>query len=205
MKGSVLIVDDDRSFRILTETALAGEGFEVRSAATLRKAREELDSGAPDVVVLDRRMPDGDGIALLQDGRPDEAIEQLDKAGRLPAEDSADQAIRDKSNLVLGTILFESAKAERAKQSLDRVRLEVAGGARVGDDRRERAAPLLALHDPPEPFEEDAAHAAIAREAHEGARDRLLLDRGRAHVGGEHPRLGGRDLRRAPRRRARRP
>ncbi len=64
------------------------------------------------------------GIALLQDGQPQKAIEQLDKAGRLEAGDSAGLAIRDKSNLVLGTILFESASSERAKQSLDRVRLE---------------------------------------------------------------------------------
>ena len=64
------------------------------------------------------------GIALLQDGRPQEAIEQLDMAGRLAAGDRAGLAIRDKSNLVLGTILFESANFEQAKQSLDRVRLE---------------------------------------------------------------------------------
>src|SRR6266850_7245063 len=64
------------------------------------------------------------GIALMQDGRQQEAIEQLDKAGQLAAGDSAGLAIRDKSNLVLGTILFESANAERAKESLDRVRLE---------------------------------------------------------------------------------
>jgi tetratricopeptide (TPR) repeat protein len=64
------------------------------------------------------------GIALLQDGRPQEAIDQLDKAGQLPAVDPASLAIRDKSNLVLGTILFESGNFERAKQSLDRVRLE---------------------------------------------------------------------------------
>ena len=64
------------------------------------------------------------GIALLQDGRPQEAIEQLDKAGQLPAGDRAGLAIRDKSNLVLGTILFESGNFERARQSLDRVRLE---------------------------------------------------------------------------------
>src|SRR5262249_25161227 len=48
------------------------------------------------------------GIALLQDGRPQEAIEQLDKAGQLPANDPGGLAIRDKSNLVLGTMLFES-------------------------------------------------------------------------------------------------
>ncbi len=64
------------------------------------------------------------GIALLQDGRPQEAIEQLDEAGRLAAGDRPGLAIRDKSNLVLGTILFESANFDRAKQSLDRVRLE---------------------------------------------------------------------------------
>lgn len=64
------------------------------------------------------------GIALLQDGRPQEAIEQLDEAGRLAAGDGAGLAIRDKSNLVLGTILFESASFERAKQSLDRISLE---------------------------------------------------------------------------------
>ena len=64
------------------------------------------------------------GIALLQDGRTQEAIEQLDKAGRLETSDSAGLAIRDKSNLVLGSILFESANFERAEQSLDRVRLE---------------------------------------------------------------------------------
>jgi tetratricopeptide (TPR) repeat protein len=64
------------------------------------------------------------GIALLQDGRPQEAIEQLDKAGQMPAGDPAGLAIRDKSNLVLGTLLFESGNFERARQSLDRVHLE---------------------------------------------------------------------------------
>ena len=64
------------------------------------------------------------GIALLQDGQPQEAIEQLDKAGQRGASDRANLAIRDKSNLVLGTLLFESADFERAEQSLDRVRME---------------------------------------------------------------------------------
>src|SRR5262249_17916955 len=64
------------------------------------------------------------GIALLQDGRTQEAIEQLDTAGRMETGDRAALAIRDKSNLVLGTLLFESSSFERAKQSLDRIRLE---------------------------------------------------------------------------------
>ena len=64
------------------------------------------------------------GIALLQDGRRDEAVEQLDKAGRVPGGDGAALAIRDKTNLVLGTLLFEAGNFERARQSLDRVRLD---------------------------------------------------------------------------------
>ena len=64
------------------------------------------------------------GIALLQDGQTAEAIAQLDKAGQLKAGDHANTAIRDKSNLLLGTLLFESSDFGRAEQSLDRVRLD---------------------------------------------------------------------------------
>src|SRR5215471_1876045 len=64
------------------------------------------------------------GVALFQDGRAKEAIEQLDKAGRLQTADGAGLAIRDKTNLVLGSLLFESGDFDRAKDSLDRVRLE---------------------------------------------------------------------------------
>jgi tetratricopeptide (TPR) repeat protein len=64
------------------------------------------------------------GIALLQAGRQTEAIGQLDKAGQLTADDPASLSIRDKSNLVLGALLFESGNFERAKQTLDRVRLD---------------------------------------------------------------------------------
>jgi len=64
------------------------------------------------------------GIGLLQSGRRSEAIEQLDKAGRLMPADPAGLAIKDKTNLVLGTLLFENANFERARLTLDRVRLE---------------------------------------------------------------------------------
>jgi tetratricopeptide (TPR) repeat protein len=64
------------------------------------------------------------GIAMFEDGRTKEAIEQLDKAGRLTPRDDAGLAIRDKSNLVLGGMLFEAGDFDRAKQSLDRVRID---------------------------------------------------------------------------------
>ena len=64
------------------------------------------------------------GAALLQAGRTTEALEQLDRAGQVAATEAGAEAIRDKANLVLGTMFFESADYERARQSLDRVRLD---------------------------------------------------------------------------------
>jgi tetratricopeptide (TPR) repeat protein len=64
------------------------------------------------------------GIALLQDKKPQEAIEQLDKAGQMGGNDPAAFAIHDKANLVLGTMLFETGNFDRARQTLDRIHLE---------------------------------------------------------------------------------
>lgn len=67
MKATVLVVDDERVFRVMSEEALTSKGFDVRTAATLSKARTELEHSTPDVLLLDRRLPDGDGIELLRD------------------------------------------------------------------------------------------------------------------------------------------
>ncbi|HEY8154366.1 MAG TPA: tetratricopeptide repeat protein [Myxococcota bacterium] len=64
------------------------------------------------------------GIALLQDGRQREAFEQLDRAGRVDGGDGSTLAIRDKSNLVLGSLLFEASEFGEAQGTLDRVRLD---------------------------------------------------------------------------------
>jgi hypothetical protein len=64
------------------------------------------------------------GIALLQDQRGKDAVEQLDKAGNIKADAEAAKAIRDKSNLVLGDLLFEANEFERAQLSFDRVRMD---------------------------------------------------------------------------------
>lgn len=64
------------------------------------------------------------GIALLEDGRPQKALEQLDRAGQGGGDDEAALAMRDKANLVLGTKLLEDGRYAEAKTYLDRVRLE---------------------------------------------------------------------------------
>jgi hypothetical protein len=64
------------------------------------------------------------GIALLREERTADALRQLDRAGQVEALDEPGRAIRDKSNLVLGTLLFEASQFAPAQQTLDRVRLE---------------------------------------------------------------------------------
>jgi tetratricopeptide (TPR) repeat protein len=64
------------------------------------------------------------GIAQLEAGDHVAAIRSLDRAGRIRAGDRSSHAIRDKSNLVLGTLLFEAGEYQRARSSLDRIRLD---------------------------------------------------------------------------------
>jgi hypothetical protein len=63
------------------------------------------------------------GIALIQDGKEKEGIEQLDKAGQISSDNEATLSIKDKANLVLGYRLLESKQVAEAREYLDRVRL----------------------------------------------------------------------------------
>jgi tetratricopeptide (TPR) repeat protein len=64
------------------------------------------------------------GIALLRAQEPKDAVRQLDRAGRVSGTRKETLAIRDKANLVLGTMALESASYGLAQRALDRVRLE---------------------------------------------------------------------------------
>ena len=66
---SALVVDDDHGFRNSLGLLVGREGFEVREAADLKQARDRLEETAADVVLIDRGLPDGDGIELLHDER----------------------------------------------------------------------------------------------------------------------------------------
>jgi predicted negative regulator of RcsB-dependent stress response len=63
------------------------------------------------------------GIALLQAGHSPEALRQLDKAGQIESRETATAAIRDKSNMVLGSIMLRSEDYAHAQLAFDRVRL----------------------------------------------------------------------------------
>src|SRR6516162_7135588 len=64
------------------------------------------------------------GIALLQSGHAAEGLRQLDKAGQIDTRETATAAIRDKSNMVLGSAMLRSEDYAHAQLAFDRVRLE---------------------------------------------------------------------------------
>ena len=64
---TTLLVDDDRAFGSLAAAALQREGFPVVFAHSLHEARAAVEQSTPELVILDRRLPDGDGLSLLPD------------------------------------------------------------------------------------------------------------------------------------------
>jgi two-component system response regulator AtoC len=63
---SVLVVDDEPEIRSLLSDLLGEEGYEVRTATTGAEAIEAVGKDLPDLVMMDVKLPDQDGIAVLK-------------------------------------------------------------------------------------------------------------------------------------------
>ena len=61
----VLVIDDEPGIRDFVELGLAAEGFRVIASATGASGLEQLRREAPDAIILDAGLPDGDGFDLL--------------------------------------------------------------------------------------------------------------------------------------------
>jgi two-component system, chemotaxis family, chemotaxis protein CheY len=61
VSARVLVVDDDDSIRQIVRIFLTDEGYEVLAAAHGKAALDVLDDFAPDLILLDLRMPVMDG------------------------------------------------------------------------------------------------------------------------------------------------
>jgi two-component system, NtrC family, response regulator AtoC len=71
MAAKVLIIDDEKTFRVVAQAALAADGLEARTAASGGEGVALAREMRPDVVVLDRNLPDADGLAVLEQLRAD--------------------------------------------------------------------------------------------------------------------------------------
>jgi two-component system response regulator PilR (NtrC family) len=64
-KGTILVVDDERGQREVLTMILSAAGYGVEAAATSKGALESVAKRPVDLVLTDLKLPDGDGLGLL--------------------------------------------------------------------------------------------------------------------------------------------
>ena len=69
---SILVVDDDQTVRETLADYFDSLGYVVRAAATATAGRQAAAEHAPDVVLVDLRLPDASGLTLLEALRADD-------------------------------------------------------------------------------------------------------------------------------------
>ncbi len=69
MPAQVLVVDDERNIQLMLARALSMEGYAVETASGGREALEKIAALPVDLVLMDVKMPDLDGLAVLRQAR----------------------------------------------------------------------------------------------------------------------------------------
>ena len=64
--AKIMIVDDEESIRLLYSEELIGDGYEVALAEDGHQLIERIEKEKPDVVILDIKMAEYNGLDLLQ-------------------------------------------------------------------------------------------------------------------------------------------
>ena len=73
----ILIVDDEADDRMMAKIILEKEGFKVIEAKDWKEALTKIKEGHIDLVLLDLRMPEMDGLELLGKIRKENSSEEL--------------------------------------------------------------------------------------------------------------------------------
>ncbi len=137
---SVLIVEDDTDFRSSVASLVGRDGYRTREVGTLARAREAMAEAAPDVVLLDLSLPDGDGLELLADeelGARSEFVimtgdAALESAVAALREGALDYLPKPVDRARLQTILTNVARTRGLKHELDSLRGELRELGRFG-------------------------------------------------------------------------
>jgi two-component system response regulator RegA len=122
---SALVVDDDDAFRTTLQGALRRRGVRARTAATLEEGLVVLEDETVDLVIVDYRMPLGDGLTAVARYRrlaPEAAIVMLTGFGDIPL---AVAAVREGAD----TLLTKPLDADRLLREAEAIRERPRGGA----------------------------------------------------------------------------
>ncbi|MDP3152229.1 MAG: sigma-54 dependent transcriptional regulator [Archangium sp.] len=120
---TTLFIDDDRAFSAVAAATLQREGIPVSVAHSLHEARALIAQRSFDLVVLDRRLPDGDGLNYLPELRgalPGAVVVMVTAHGDIS---SAVEAIRLGAADYLAKPIELSDLLFKARRAADEIRL----------------------------------------------------------------------------------
>jgi two-component system, cell cycle response regulator DivK len=89
-RPTIVLVDDDADLRFISVVVLRAAGYEILECADLAEAFAALQACIPDIVLLDRDLPDGSGleVARWMRGRPSyDGVRVIGLSGRTSARD----------------------------------------------------------------------------------------------------------------------
>src|SRR5262249_5905722 len=134
---TIAVVDDDHDILDLVETMLEMEGHQVITIDSGPAALEALRAKSPDLVILDIKMPEMDGMELLRQLRLKSRVPVIFLTGKLDEVDEV-LALRLGADDFVRKPFSQRVLAERVRTVLRRVRsLDTAGGE-VGVNVMER-------------------------------------------------------------------
>jgi DNA-binding NtrC family response regulator len=149
---SILVIDDEKNVRALLTKILSQDQVEVHSAGTGAEGLQLSDEVDPDVILLDLRLPDADGMDILRTlktRRPEAAVIIITAYGQIPsvveamkygATDYLEKPFEplEKLRLAVGRVLDE-VKARREINRLHQLQARQYGADRiVGDSEATR-------------------------------------------------------------------
>jgi two-component system response regulator RegA len=126
---SALLVDDDDAFRTTLQGSLRRRGVRARTAATVEEGQVILEEEPVDLVVVDYRMPRGDGLSALarfRRARPESVIVMLTGFGDIPL---AVAAVKEGADTLMG----KPVDADRLLRDAEEIRSRprAGGGAHL--------------------------------------------------------------------------
>ncbi len=186
MAATILIVDDERNIQLTLARALSLEGYVAETAGCGREALEKISALPVDLVVMDVKMPDLDGLTVLERARaarPDlpilimsghGSIETVRQAFKLGAFDYLEKPITERDKLLVAVrnaLAMRHLAEENAALKREAGRHEVVGNGPA----MQRLFELVRRAAPSEgrvlvTGENGTGKELVARALHEGSR-----------------------------------
>ena len=94
IRYKVLIVEDSESLAAIFSSYLGDECYDIRVSTTLDEARRDWTEFAPEIVLLDLQLPDGNGLELLSAPEPNQPRVDIIVMTAFGSNDIAARAIR---------------------------------------------------------------------------------------------------------------